>query len=69
MATLIGRIRRLVAGKGYGFVVDSQNVERFFHRSACRRVKFEHLREGDLVVIEPEDEGPKGPRCASVSRH
>ena len=64
MATMTGTIKRLVNGKGFGFV-ESEGSEYFFHQSACYDVEFADLREGEVVTFDG-GEGPKGPRAESV---
>ena len=59
-----GTIKRLVAGKGFGFIKDDVNgQELFFHLSACR--DFTALREGQAVTFERAD-SLKGPRAENV---
>ena len=65
MATLNGTIKRLVNGKGFGFVASGDGIEYFFHQSACNGVEFDDLREGEAVTFEA-GEGPKGPRAENV---
>ena len=65
MATLNGTIKRLVNGKGFGFVESSDGSEYFFHQSACYQVQFDNLREGEAVTFDA-GEGPKGPRAENV---
>lgn len=64
MATMNGTIKRLVNGKGFGFV-EAEGSEYFFHQSACADVEFDELREGAAVTFDA-GEGPKGPRAESV---
>lgn len=67
MDQLAGEIRTLIAEKGFGFIKDARGVRRFFHRSMLKGVRFEELREGQQVLIEPDDgKHEKGPRCAAV---
>ncbi|HVW05554.1 MAG TPA: cold shock domain-containing protein [Vicinamibacterales bacterium] len=63
MAAVNGKIKRLVADKGFGFVADESGREYFFHQSACE--SFRSLREGQAVTFEP-GQGPKGPRAENV---
>jgi cold shock protein len=65
-----GRIKTLVGGKGFGFIVPDGGRERddelFFHRSAVSGgATFEDLREGQRVNFEV-GQGPKGPRAEDV---
>lgn len=60
-----GTIKRLVGGKGFGFIRDdSTGQELFFHISACR--DFASLREGQKVTFERMD-SLKGPRAENVN--
>ena len=65
MATVTGTIKRLVFGKGFGFVSSGDGPEYFFHQSACNGVEFDDLQEGQAVTFD-EGEGPKGPRAENV---
>jgi CspA family cold shock protein len=66
MATSKGTIKRLVSGKGFGFVASEDGSEYFFHQSACNGVRFDDLREGQAVTFE-KGQGPKGPRAERVT--
>lgn len=57
-----GKVRRIVADKGFGFIY-ANGQDYFFHRSACS--DFYKLQEGDFVSFEPTN-GPKGPRAENV---
>ena len=61
-----GTIKRLVSGKGFGFVEAGDGSEYFFHQSACSGVQFDDLQEGQAVTFE-EGRGPKGPRAENVT--
>ena len=63
--TLTGKVTRLVADKGFGFLAGPQGVEYFFHRSAAP--DFDLFREGMTVTFE-EGHGTKGPRAENVAR-
>ena len=52
MAVLNGTIKRLVSGKGFGFILASDGNEYFFHNSACGSTRFDELREGQAVTFE-----------------
>ena len=43
MATMTGKIIRLMSGKGFGFVSGDGDTEYFFHQSACNGVQFDDL--------------------------
>ncbi|HSC25802.1 MAG TPA: cold shock domain-containing protein [Vicinamibacterales bacterium] len=66
MASRNGTIKRLVSGKGFGFVAGDDGSEYFFHQSACSGVSFDDLREGQAVTFE-KGQGPKGPRAEQVT--
>lgn len=63
--TMNGTIKRLVNGKGFGFVESADGSEYFFHQSGCADVQFDDLREGAAVTFDAGD-GPKGPRAENV---
>jgi CspA family cold shock protein len=65
MASMTGRIKRLVSDKGFGFIASDDGSEYFFHQSACRDTRFDALREGQSVTFEG-GQGPKGPRAENV---
>ena len=52
MVTMNGTIKRLVKGKGFGFVASGDDIDYFFHQSACNGVEFDNLREGEAVTFE-----------------
>ncbi|MBR9800478.1 MAG: cold-shock protein [Rubinisphaera brasiliensis] len=59
-----GKIKKLVADKGFGFIQGDRG-DLFFHLSALQDFQFEALQVGQAVNYE-EEEGPKGPRAVSV---
>jgi CspA family cold shock protein len=62
-----GKIARLT-DKGFGFISrDGQEKDLFFHSNELLNVKFDELREGDMVSFEV-GESPKGPNAIKVSR-
>jgi CspA family cold shock protein len=63
MAT--GTIKKLVRERGFGFILGSDGVEVFFHRSALSGEGFDTLTEGQAVEFDVE-RGEKGPRAANV---
>jgi CspA family cold shock protein len=63
MAT--GTIKKLVRERGFGFILGSDGVEVFFHRSALSGEGFDTLTEGQVVEFDVE-RGEKGPRAANV---
>jgi cold shock protein len=66
MASTRGTVKRLVGDKGFGLVADHDGGEYFFHHSACEGIRFDELREGQLVTFQPR-QGPKGPRAEHVA--
>lgn len=65
MSTMNGTIKRLVSDKGFGFVQTEDGTEYFFHQSACADVRFDELREGQVLTFE-KGQGPKGPRAENI---
>ncbi len=65
MAAMKGTVKRLVADKGFGFILSQDGTEYFFHRTSCD-IPFDDLREGQSVTFE-RGQGPKGPRAERVS--
>ncbi len=63
-----GKIKRLVADRGFGFV-EGDRDDVFFHHSEVVEGSFDDLREGQTIEYEI-GRGPKGPRakrCGSLS--
>lgn len=65
MTSMNGSIKRLVAEKGFGFILADDGAEYFFHNSACNDTPFDEMREGQAVTFE-RGQGPKGPRGENV---
>ncbi len=64
MAT--GTIKKVVADRGFGFIVADDAKEYFFHRSGVETsLDFDRLVGGERVEFEIEA-SPKGPRAARV---
>jgi CspA family cold shock protein len=70
-----GKIKRLVADRGIGFISTGGRQNVFFHQSAVDDWAFEDLREGQTVEYEVGDNGEhsqrrkdreKGPRAYVV---
>jgi CspA family cold shock protein len=59
-----GKIKKVVADKGFGFIGGEQG-DLFFHHTAVEGGNIEALRVGQLVSYE-EGRGPKGPRAENV---
>ena len=63
-----GKIKRLVADRGFGFLETDGSEDLFFHLSALADdVSFEDLAEGDVREYDLGD-GPKGKRAENVRR-
>lgn len=60
---MAGTVKRLVEGKGFGFILCEDGLEYFFHSSASP--DFNQLSEGDAVTFE-KGRGNRGPRAESV---
>lgn len=64
---LHGRIARLYAYEGYGFIDTPEGIEVYFHRNAVIGGNFEDLQIGDEVRFAlPASEGDQGPQASSV---
>lgn len=61
-----GKIKKIVAEKGFGFIAGDQG-DLFFHHSEVKSGSFEELQEGDVVEYTI-GQGQKGPRAANVVR-
>jgi cold shock protein len=59
-----GTVKKLVADRGFGFIVADDGKEYFFHRDSVDR--FDSLRGGEQVTFQVEP-SPKGPRAAQVT--
>jgi cold shock CspA family protein len=58
MAAMNGTIKRLVDGKGFGFILATDGNEYFFHNSACAQTPFDELfRAGGHVRARTGPEG------------
>jgi cold shock protein len=61
-----GTIKKVVADRGFGFIVAADGKEYFFHRSSVEAgLDFDRLVGGESVGFEIEA-SPKGPRAARV---
>jgi len=54
--------------RGFGFItVEGEAKDLFFHSNSLVGVRFDELREGDVVTFEKE-ESPKGMNAVNVQR-
>ena len=61
-----GTIKKVVADRGFGFIVAEDTKEYFFHRSSLdSSLDFDRLNGGERVTFEIEA-SPKGPRAGQV---
>jgi len=64
MAT--GSIKKVVADRGFGFIVADDAKEYFFHRGGLdSSLDFDRLQGGERVEFDVE-QSPKGPRANHV---
>lgn len=62
-----GRVLRLFADDGYGFVETSEGREIYFHRNSVVDGTFEQLQVGSEVrIVVAYDESEKGPQASTV---
>ena len=62
---MTGTIKRLIAGRNFGFIRAENGHDVFFHASAVTGTDFDSLRIGQEVNFDVE-EGDKGPKAANV---
>jgi CspA family cold shock protein len=66
----VGKIKKIVSEKGFGFIQTDGRQDVFFHHSTVANQGFDDLTEGQQVEFTIEDgdssKGGKGPRAASV---
>ena len=61
-----GTIKRVISERGFGFIVDGDGKEYFFHKDGLvPSIDFDRLTGGESVSFEVES-GPKGPRAVRV---
>ena len=64
MAT--GRIKKVVADRGFGFITADDGKDYFFHRNGLQlSLDFDRLVGGEQVEFEVQ-QNPKGPRAVNV---
>jgi cold shock CspA family protein len=62
-----GTIKKVIADRGFGFIVAEDGKEYFFHRGGLQApLDFDSLKGGERVSFEIE-QSPKGPRAVQVS--
>lgn len=66
-----GRIARLFAEEGYGFIVESDGRELYFSRDNVMQPTFDQLTPGTEVqyIEEVSDEGPQAKRISAGKHH
>lgn len=62
-----GRVKKLFAYEGFGFLETAEGEDVYFHRNSVLHGEFERLKIGDKVRFVPED-GEKGPQASTVDR-
>ncbi len=64
-----GKIKKIVEGRGFGFIAPDDGREIFFHKSGLEGIDLKDLKEGDPVDFDVE-KGPsgRGPRAVNVKR-
>ncbi len=65
-----GKIKKLVADKGFGFIQTDNGEDVFFHHSSVADQGFDDLTEGQKVeytIEQGQSPKGKGPRAGSVT--
>lgn len=60
-----GTVKWFNKSKGYGFIVQEDGKDIFFHRSDLDRSLYNAIKDGDAVMYEV-GEGRKGPKAVNV---
>ena len=60
-----GTIRRLITGRGYGFITTEEGKDLFFHSTGLQGVTYDSLTEGQKVEFELE-QTEKGPNARNM---
>jgi CspA family cold shock protein len=66
----VGKIKKLVQDKGFGFIQTDAGEDVFFHHSTVADMGFDNLTEGQQVeysIEQSQSPKGKGPRAASVA--
>jgi CspA family cold shock protein len=61
----LGKIKKMVRDRGFGFIRGDDGKEVFFHRSGLNAADYDGLSEGDNVEYVVQ-EGPRGARAENV---
>ncbi|HSK92782.1 MAG TPA: cold shock domain-containing protein [Candidatus Angelobacter sp.] len=62
-----GTIKRVISDRGFGFIVDPDGKEYFFHKDGLgASLDFDRLMGGESVTFDVES-GPKGARAVQVN--
>ncbi len=61
----VGKIKKIVRERGFGFISDTDGREMFFHQSSLIDVTFDALQEDQEIEFEVE-KSPKGPRAINI---
>lgn len=65
----IGRVTRLFASQGYGFVQVGEGPELYFTENVLHGLAMDDLEEGTAVLVSrAHDDGPMGPLAKAVRR-
>jgi len=60
-----GKIKKLITGRGFGFISDTDGREVFFHQGSLVDAKFSDLSMDQAVEFDVE-KSEKGPRAVNV---
>ena len=60
-----GKIKKIVRDRGFGFIIDTDGREVFFHHSGLIDAVFDNLNAYQGVEFEVED-APRGPRAVKI---
>lgn len=64
-----GTVKKLIQGKGYGFITKAEGGDIFFHKKdLAHGERFENYREGDAVEFEEGASKDGRPRAEDVER-
>ncbi|MFH0838768.1 MAG: cold shock domain-containing protein [Candidatus Omnitrophota bacterium] len=60
-----GRIKRLIRDRGFGFIIDTDGREVFFHQSNLLDTRFESLNTDDELEFDVS-KSEKGPYAVNI---